>query len=181
MYTLEFLPATGPAAPPAASMREAEAALLRKRGELQGFEAEFRKVRARARRPAAPRLARCRLAPESLCHLGGGLQTCQHAGNAAVCMGVAGAGSEGRALCLRRRHAVWTPAGSACRATAALVQDVRRRDALPQAQAAFMAAVDRYQREEEEVEQLLAARDSAYLQLLAVPSAAGAARPHACI
>jgi hypothetical protein len=40
-----------------------------------------------------------------------------------------------------------------------------------------MAAVDRYQREEEEVEQLLAARDSAYLQLLAVPSAAGAARP----
>ncbi len=43
-----------------------------------------------------------------------------------------------------------------------------------------MAAVDRYQREEEEVEQLLAARDSAYLQLLAVPSAAGAARPRAC-
>jgi hypothetical protein len=52
MYTLEFLPATGPAAPPAASMREAEAALLRKRGELQGFEAEFRQVRARA--PAGP-------------------------------------------------------------------------------------------------------------------------------
>ncbi len=83
MYTLEFLPATGPAAPPAASMREAEAALLRKRGELQGFEAEFRQVHARSRRPAAPRPARCRLAPGSLCHVGGDLQTRQHACNAA--------------------------------------------------------------------------------------------------
>ena len=44
-YTLEFLPATGPAAPAAARVRDAEAKLLQKRGSLQGFEAEFQQAR----------------------------------------------------------------------------------------------------------------------------------------
>ncbi|KAK9826758.1 hypothetical protein WJX81_006391 [Elliptochloris bilobata] len=83
-YTLEFLPASGPAAPAAARVREAEAALFAKRGGLQGFEADFQ-----------------------------------------------------------------------------------------QAQAAFLAAAERYGREEAEVDALLGERDAAYLQLLAVPSAAG--------
>ena len=45
-YTLEFLPAAGPAAPAAARVREAEAKLLQKRGSLQSFEAEFQQARA---------------------------------------------------------------------------------------------------------------------------------------
>ena len=44
-----------------------------------------------------------------------------------------------------------------------------------QAQAAFMAAAERYGQEEAEMEALLGERNAAYLQLLAVPSAAGAA------
>lgn len=45
-YTLEFLPAAGPAAPAAARVRDAEAKLLQKRGGLQSFEAEFQQARA---------------------------------------------------------------------------------------------------------------------------------------
>ena len=41
-YTLEFLPA---AAPAAEKVQTLEAALLRKRGELQSFEGEFRQAR----------------------------------------------------------------------------------------------------------------------------------------
>lgn len=42
-----------------------------------------------------------------------------------------------------------------------------------QAQAAFLAAAEKYGQEDAEVEALLAERDAAYLQLLSVPSAAG--------
>ena len=45
-----------------------------------------------------------------------------------------------------------------------------------QAQAAFMAAAERYGQEDAEMEALLDERNAAYLQLLAVPSAAGAAQ-----
>lgn len=44
-YTLEFLPAAGPAAPAAGRVRDAEAKLLQKRGSLQSFEAEFQQAR----------------------------------------------------------------------------------------------------------------------------------------